>query len=413
MAAHTLCPTGFVLRFTLLDVVTREVLGDVKPFQRFTPAHVLPGRHSLNGSDYTSLTVKSWLRQAVGGVRNASVVLETTAVTADGQRCNGTAGSGGARCDLLVGATCSGADCGNIGIVAYADYQWARTGSPLAATAPGTLVAQPAGFHPVSVHSVGGRPLKFSAMPGVAGDAMALAFGDDGVVAFSTGIKWSLSDHTTAIARARALALGVPATVASTDTARLFLPMRDVLAWNTVYTHALHVYTPVSRAWAQGDDGGTTFVWDVFFAAIMLGTDSASTRARDIAHANVITTVMSRTVTGMVPNYRTGKTCTYDRTEPMLGGWTLQILHEVFGDQWVADLLVPQLVRWNNWTWERRLAGGVLAAAGDPSFLISLGSDATSPAGLNTPHTLAAARYVRGMFFGVHARRTDCVGLPV
>jgi hypothetical protein len=250
-------------------------------------------------------------------------------------------------------------------------------------------------------------------MPGVAGDAMALAFGDDGVVAFSTGIKWSLSDHTTAIARARALASGVPATVASTDTARLFLPMRDVLAWNTVYTHALHVYTPVSRAWAQGDDGGTTFVWDVFFAAIMLGTDSASTRARDIAHANVITTVMSRTVTGMVPNYRTGKTCTYDRTEPMLGGWTLQILHEVFGDQWVADLLVPQLVRWNNWTWERRLAGGFLAAAGDPSFLISLGSDATSPAGLNTPHTLAAARYVRGMFFGVHARRTDRVGLPV
>ena len=50
-------------------------------------------------------------------------------------------------------------------------------------------------------------------------------------------------------------------------------------------------------------------------------------RARDIAYANVITTVYSRTTTGMVPNYRNGQggaTCTYDRTEPMVGSWSLQ-----------------------------------------------------------------------------------------
>ena len=87
-------------------------------------------------------------------------------------------------------------------------------------------------------------------------------------------------------------------------------------------------------------------------------------RAKDIAYANVITTVFSRTVTGMVPNYRSGaggSTCTYDRTEPMVGSWyvqqpfcdshclsldlplhfstaprSLQILHSVFGDDWPA-----------------------------------------------------------------------------
>jgi hypothetical protein len=48
-----------------------------------------------------------------------------------------------------------------------------------------------------------------------------------------------------------------------------------------------------------------------------------------LAYANMITTVFSRTVTGMVPNYRNGKggtSCTFDRTEPMVGTWSLEIL---------------------------------------------------------------------------------------
>ena len=84
-------------------------------------------------------------------------------------------------------------------------------------------------------------------------------------------------------------------------------------------------------------------VWDVFFAAVMLGlAGPGHARARDIAYANVITTVYSRTTTGMVPNYRNGQggaTCTYDRTEPMVGSWSLQILHSVFGDDWIVELV--------------------------------------------------------------------------
>lgn len=52
--------------------------------------------------------------------------------------------------------------------------------------------------------------------------------------------------------------------------------MMDVLAWNTIYTHALHVYTPVAREWIATDDTAMTFVWDVFFAAIMLATGALS-----------------------------------------------------------------------------------------------------------------------------------------
>ena len=183
------------------------------------------------------------------------------------------------------------------------------------------------------------------------------------------------------------------------------------------------MYTPVSRTFGASsgsDDAATTFVWDVFFAAVMFGLagpeHASSLRARDIAYANIITTVFSRTVTGMVPNYRNGKwdvdfggpivtistalswmcvgmiaynflpsalnvgrygadltfppghlalsgqggqTCTYDRTEPMVGSWSLQIVHSVFGDDWPVQLLFPALLGWNQWVWDARTAEGV------------------------------------------------------
>lgn len=44
----------------------------------------------------------------------------------------------------------------------------------------------------------------------------------------------------------------------------------------------------------------------------------------------MITTVFSRTMTGMVPNYfHDYLVTTYDRTEPMLGSWALSVLHDI------------------------------------------------------------------------------------
>jgi hypothetical protein len=194
------------------------------------------------------------------------------------------------------------------------------------------------------------------------------------------------------------------------NVADLALPLFDVLAWNTLFTTSLHVYTPVSRTFggSASDDAATTFVWDVFFAAVMFGLagpeHASSLRARDIAYANIITMVFSRTATGMVPNYcngQGGQTCTYDRTEPMVGSWSLQILHSVFGDDWPVQLLFPALLGWNQWTWDARIAEGSLGAGlpDGKTALISLGSDGPPlvPLGLNTPHTLSAARYESGL----------------
>jgi len=61
-----------------------------------------------------------------------------------------------------------------------------------------------------------------------------------------------------------------------------------------------------------------------------------------------------------------------------------------YGDAWLVQLLFPALHGWNAWMWEHRRA---MAAPGVViSNLMSLGSDATTPPGQNTPHTLAAAR---------------------
>ena len=103
-----------------------------------------------------------------------------------------------------------------------------------------------------------------------------------------------------------------------------------------------------------------------------------------------------------VPNYRSGRVATYDRTEPSLGTWTLAILNDIYNDgssTWVVDLLLPPLLNWNSWMWTHRQAEGVLdsKSKGIRSNLISLGSDATIPPGLNTPHTLAASRYESGL----------------
>lgn len=141
-------------------------------------------------------------------------------------------------------------------------------------------------------------------------------------------------------------------------------------------------------------------MWDVYFAAVMISTDRDA-RARDIAMNNVVTTTLSRTMSGMIPNYSSGRSGTYDRTEPAVGAWAVRVLRDRFGANaaWLPELLLPALVAWHDWFHAHRRNVGVLAEGGADGLadVISLGSDATDPPGLNTPHTLAAARYESGL----------------
>lgn len=409
MGAHSLQPTGLVLRLGLADIrddESIELLGDsgnIKPWSRFVPAHCRPGRHSLNGSDYTSFEISGWGDTRNGhkskpvARRNATVQFETTTLNAHGGACSVSS----ERCDLLALVSCQGSDCNGLALTVSGSFEWGRVGDvtfPATANGPQVQFSAP-GFPDVSAfscteclqietsnnkHSVQ-RPMRFIKITE-----------DGGKTGMSTGKRRSLAEIRSAIQAAGMRANTVPARLSNVSD--LALPLFDVLAWNTLYTTSLHVYTPVSRTFGDSshDDAATTFVWDVFFAAVMFGIagpDHASTtRARDIAYANIITTVFSRTVTGMVPNYRTGaggQTCTYDRTEPMVGTWSLEILHSVFGDDWPVELLFPALFEWNTWVWQRRRSEGMLGKShsSGQAPLISLGSDGPPACSTGVEHT--------------------------
>ena len=410
MTAHTLQPTGAVLHLTLGTVNGSARIGDIRVFPELEPAWVRAGGHSYNGSDYTAVHISRWRPTAgphTASPYNATVSIFTTTVSALGGPCNGTTGRGGPRCDLVVVAACEGSDCELLSMIASVGYAWTGSGSVVGNAT--TIEAEPDGFAPVCVlastptlateHSVASPEIRLPFVtradlpwPGTGGGF------DLAVAVLNTGARTMVSDAIALVAAAR-IRYDAGASRFDNGTARLYEPMRAILAWNTLYSHFTHVYTPVTRNWYPNEDSIGTFVWDVFFAAVMFSTDADDPRARDLACANTVTTILSRTMSGMVPNYISGATGTYDRTEPALGSWAVRVLRDRLGVEWLAELLLPSLVGWNDWFHAHRRNGGVLAAGGADGLadVISLGSDATSPPGRDTPHTLAAARYESGL----------------
>ena len=256
MGAHSLQPSGLLLSFSIGDA-RGGFLGNLKAFPSFQPAMVRPGGHSFNGSDWTALTVSRW------GSRNATVSIFTTAATEAGSPCSGTQGAGAPRCNLAMIAACEGADCGSMFIVASLSYGWLGMGGAAAAPNGSMLLGTPAGFPPLAAFALT-RPATPPLPPSTSfpNASILLPFSGRGdlpwpgggsgvaIAALATGgsVPMSLAD---AIARVAAAQRRYEAGAArfSPTAAALYEPMRAVLAWNTIYTHYLHVYTPVSRNW--------------------------------------------------------------------------------------------------------------------------------------------------------------------
>jgi hypothetical protein len=77
MGAHVLMPAGFALTATLgLAGGGNTTLGNVAVYRNGNPALVRPGLRSINGSDYTTLTISQWR-----AAPNASVTFETTVLS--------------------------------------------------------------------------------------------------------------------------------------------------------------------------------------------------------------------------------------------------------------------------------------------------------------------------------------------
>jgi putative isomerase len=140
--------------------------------------------------------------------------------------------------------------------------------------------------------------------------------------------------------------------------------MQTIMAWNSIYTPHEGLFTPVSRNWDFGE-GYVIFDWDNYFAAVM-----ASLNDPTMAVANLVAITKTKTVDGFVPNFQSGLFVSRDRTEPPVGALALKEVGsnlDPIDKKWLIDLLLDDLVDWNDWFWRKRTI--------EPLNLITLGSN--------------------------------------
>lgn len=124
--------------------------------------------------------------------------------------------------------------------------------------------------------------------------------------------------------------------------------MQICMAWDTIYDPFKdRVISPVSRIWSCQSGGWTLFDWDTYFAAWMAGVEN-----KELAYANAIAITEEATEEGFIPNvaHPSGYK-TRDRSQPPVGGMTVQSLCIMFGETVLAEQLFDQLLKWNRW-WE-------------------------------------------------------------
>lgn len=143
-----------------------------------------------------------------------------------------------------------------------------------------------------------------------------------------------------------------------------FLPMQNILAWNTIYDAANHrAITPVSRNWNQGWGGYVLFDWDTYFAAYMFSLFN-----KELAYANAIEITKAITPEGFVPNFQSvsgykpqGNTSSWDRSQPPVGSKIVLEIYKKYKEKWFLQEVYDELLTWNRWWVNRRAIGKYLA----------------------------------------------------
>ena len=96
--------------------------------------------------------------------------------------------------------------------------------------------------------------------------------------------------------------------------------------------------------------------------------------ARDTAYSSLIQVIRSKSNDGFVPNWYSGGSKS-QQSEPLLGSRVLLDLYQRFGDLWLVELLVDDLLDWHEWTWSRRRVVVAGSACCDEPGYISVGND--------------------------------------
>jgi hypothetical protein len=209
MGEHVRMPQAAAVYATLGDLSDNKTLGDIIVFRRASPAVTFVGGHSFNGSDFTELTVSSWV-----GIQ-CDVTLSTS-TSDDGL-------------DLYFLAHANGTECGRVSLLVSFRMLWGRYGVVSFPSAGVARMVTP-GFADTVIYAAG-------ATAPWSGDDETWSFRlDAGPVGYSTGAApVSVAAMAAAIEAARARQDAIIAAWGP-ELAPLYEPMASVIAWNTMFT---------------------------------------------------------------------------------------------------------------------------------------------------------------------------------
>ncbi|GAB4337813.1 MAG: hypothetical protein Kow0037_21170 [Calditrichia bacterium] len=165
----------------------------------------------------------------------------------------------------------------------------------------------------------------------------------------------------------------------------LYLALEAGLAWNTVFEPRHdRVVSTVGRLWNEEYGGYCLFGWDNFFLSYVSALFS-----RELAIANMVEHLNSRTAEGFIPNDDRGNgSKSFDRSQPPVGALMLKELLKINPEKWLLEWAYPILLDWNRWWFKRRLNEGLLSYGSHP---------APNPYFESNVHNRVAAGYESGM----------------
>jgi hypothetical protein len=379
-------PSGAKLTLLLCRVSTADCL------QSTQTAVEISGRLRLGLHAYDRSIAQLYAAFADGGL-NASVTL--------------LGGTGGASLLVEPIGDCGG-NCSDYTAAVAGSFAWGRAGNVsvvqtrsaaarAGSSAGEALLVSPAGLPAFTLFaSAASAPQPLAAAGAASAPPTITVSLGGGAVAFAIGsgppsvaAVQSAATAAAAAEAARYSSYGALAEVAQATQA--------AGAWNVIYipTEAGPVAS-VSRSWnlattasdaLRSEWGGVFFGWDSFLTAYLLGATT-----RDAAYSTLIQAARSvKAAGGFVSNFQAGGAKSVDRTEPIVGAQVLARLFKKYGDAWIVELLLDDLIDWLDWVWrERRLEG----AAGD---IICLGSDPVPGFDLYSAGTMQGARYESGL----------------
>ena len=184
---------------------------------------------------------------------------------------------------------------------------------------------------------------------GVAGQvAMVAAWGGKGAERLLGEADAWIDEARAAWERRRPRVPGCPELVES---------IADNLMWTVlIQPETGRLYTPAGRRWIfpiagsgtgsdpPEPDDWTIFGWDTFFNALLLATVSG-----DLAWSTLLAGTATQYPNGNIPNWRSRRGGTPDRSQPPVGSFAALRLHRAYPDPEALAAAYPALLAWADW----------------------------------------------------------------